>query len=202
MARKDPRIDAFIAKAQPFARPILARLRRAVHKGCPQVEETIKWGFPHFMHHGMLCGMASFKQHCAFGFWRGKDLAARDPRFEELRGAMGGYGKIASLADAPSEARLAALVRIAARFNAAGPPAKRRSIARKPPPRVPAALKAALQRDARARAAFAGFPPSARREFCEWIATAKRPETRAKRLSATIALLRKGRRMNWEYGAR
>ena len=63
----DPRVDEYIEKSAPFARPILRRIRDVVHTGCPEVEETMKWSFPHFMHHGILCSMASFKAHCAFG---------------------------------------------------------------------------------------------------------------------------------------
>ena len=69
MPKKDPRVDAYIAKSADFAKPILKQLRAMVHAACPQVTEDIKWGVPHFMYHGMLCGMAAFKQHCAFGFW-------------------------------------------------------------------------------------------------------------------------------------
>ena len=70
MATKDPRIDAYIAKAANFAKPILKHLRKVVHTGCPEVEETMKWSMPHFDYKGMMCGMAAFKEHCAFGFWK------------------------------------------------------------------------------------------------------------------------------------
>jgi hypothetical protein len=45
MGNKDLRIDAYIAKSQDFAKPILEHFRELVHKACPDVEETIKWGF-------------------------------------------------------------------------------------------------------------------------------------------------------------
>ncbi len=70
MGKKDPRVDAYIAGSAGFARPILRHLRRVVHAGCPDAEETLKWGFPHFTYKGILCGMASFKGHCTFGFWK------------------------------------------------------------------------------------------------------------------------------------
>jgi len=205
MAHRDPRIDAYIARAQPFARPILKRLRRLVHRGCPSVVETLKWSAPHFMHDGgMFCGMVSFKQHCGFYFWRGARLARLDRRFAATRSAgrkegMGSFGRIAANADLPSDARIVGLVRAAAKLNAQAKPAKRKPRAPKPPPRVPAALKAALAKDARARKHFEAFPPSARREYCDWIGTAKRPETRAKRLAATLVQLRAGKRINWQY---
>ncbi len=101
MATKDPRIDAYIAKAPAFAKPILKHLRKVVHAGCPDVEETIKWSMPHFDHKGILAGMAAFKQHCAFGFWKGS-LVIDDGRAAEKTG-MGSFGCIKSLADLPNE---------------------------------------------------------------------------------------------------
>jgi hypothetical protein len=70
MVQRDPRIDAYIARQRDFARPILKHLRKVVHEGCPQVVETLKWNSPSFEHKGMLCGMAAFKQHTVFGFWK------------------------------------------------------------------------------------------------------------------------------------
>lgn len=79
MSIKDKRIDEYIGKSAPFAQPILKRLRKLIHAACPQIQETIKWGFPHFIYgDGILCSMASFKQHCAFGFWKAKLI--KDPK--------------------------------------------------------------------------------------------------------------------------
>ena len=98
MGKKDPRIDAYIAKAAPFARPILRHLRKAVHAGCPKVEETIKWRFPHFDYHGILCAMAAFKNHCTFGFWKRSLVFGKTRRDER---AMGQFGRITSIDDLP-----------------------------------------------------------------------------------------------------
>jgi hypothetical protein len=102
MPTLDPRVDAYLERAAPFARPILECLRRVVHRGCPEVVEDIKWGAPHFMHHGMLCGMAPFKAHVAFGFW---NRALRLPVAASAREgeALGQFGRIESLADPPPD---------------------------------------------------------------------------------------------------
>ena len=71
MAKKDPRVDEYIAKAADFAKPILNQLRSAMHASCPDVEEEMKWTFPHFVYKGMLCSRASSKEDAAFGFWQG-----------------------------------------------------------------------------------------------------------------------------------
>src|SRR4051795_10431716 len=110
MGKRDPRVDAYIAKAADFARPILGELRDAVHANCPDVEEAMKWSFPHFMYKGMLCSMASFKQHAAFGFWKGS-LVTGGPRSAD---AMGHFGRITKRSDLPSKRAITALIKKAA----------------------------------------------------------------------------------------
>ncbi len=198
MATKDPRIDTYIANAAPFARPILERLRAIVHAACPPVEETIKWGFPHFMHHGILCSMAAFKQHAVFGFWKGELIGGI--RTPAAGGAMGHLGRLARLDDVPASGDLIAQIHEAMRLNEAGivVPTRARNAPRPAAP-VPPGLAAALRGDARAKAAFEAFSPSQRREYCEWIAEAKREETRARRVSDAIEWLRQGKPRNWKY---
>ena len=116
MATTDPRIDAYIQRAAPFAPPILKLLRDAVHEACPGVEETIKWSMPFFVQDGrILAHMAAFKQHCAFGFWRGRENADQGKNDE----AMGQLGRIASPADLPSRRELVKTIKKAAAASAA-----------------------------------------------------------------------------------
>src|SRR5882672_7010889 len=100
MATKDPRVDTYIAKAAPFAKPVLERLRSTVHAACPDVEETIKWGMPSFTYHGILCGMAAFKAYCTFGFWKGELIV--DAKDRGKQAAMGQFGRITKVAELPS----------------------------------------------------------------------------------------------------
>lgn len=193
----DPRVDAYIANAQPFARPILERLRALVHETCPEVEETIKWSSPFFLYRGLFCHMAAFRQHCAFGFWKWKQVVGADGD----DGAMGEFGRLATLSDLPPKKVLTGYLRKAMALNEAGVPAAThgRHASRKPPLDVPADLAAALQRDAKARATFDAFSPSHRREYVEWIVEARREETRAKRLATTLEWLAEGKPRNWKY---
>ena len=194
---RDPRIDAYIERAAPFARPILAHARALVHQACPQVEETIKWGMPTFVHAGgILCGMAAFKQHASFGFWKHALVVGEG----EPRDGMGSYGKMLSLDDFPAKKIVLAHIRKAMKLNEDGVkmPAARKA-ASKLPPEMPEDLVAALNRDNAAKATFDAFPPSCRREYIEWIVEAKREETRAKRLAQTVEWLAEGKRRNWKY---
>jgi uncharacterized protein YdeI (YjbR/CyaY-like superfamily) len=189
----DPRVDAYIAKSADFAKPILTRLRKVVHAGCPDVEETLKWNTPAFMYHGILCGMAGFKQHCIFGFWNG---ALELPNNLE---AMGHFGRITSVDELPSDKVLIALVKKAAQLNQAGIKKSLMPKRTKGPFTVPADLKAALKKSAKARKTFEGFSPSNQREYVEWITEAKTDVTRTKRLETAIGWMEEGKPRHWKY---
>ncbi len=190
--QRDPRIDAYIAKSADFARPILEKLRAVVHRGCPDVVETIKWGSPHFEHHGMLCGMAAFKAHCAFGFWN------RALKIPGKGGAMGQFGSIRSLADLPADRVLVGYVREAARLNETGQKLAPIRRPKKPLP-VPKALTAALAKKPKAQKHFAAFSPSQKREYSEWILEARTDATRENRLKTSVAWIGEGKTRMWKY---
>src|SRR6185295_3953584 len=143
MANHDPRIDAYIAKAKPFARPILERIRRAVHTACPEVTETIKWSMPAFEYKGPLVGMAAFKEHCTLGFWKGS-LMKTVPA-DKRTDAMGQFGRFESLDDVPADAALVKMVKEAAALNDAGVKVARERKAPKAPAKAPAYMLAALK---------------------------------------------------------
>lgn len=200
MPRKntDPRIDAYIVKAPSFAKPILKYLREVVHATCPDVEETMKWSRPHFEYKGMLCGMSAFKEHCAFGFWRGAEIVAAGDN--KNSSAMGQFGRIASIEDLPPKKQIVTYIRAAMKLNESGTksPTRVNRVPRKALP-VPADLSAALKGNKAARTAFEGFSPSAQREYIEWIVEAKAEETRKRRLDTAIEWLAEGKPRNWKY---
>lgn len=198
MVTRDKRVDAYIASSADFARPILARLREVVHAACPAVEEKIKWRMPAFEHKGPLCGMAAFKQHAVFGFWKHELVVGDDPRARE---AMGSFGCLKTLADLPPKKDLAAWVRKAVKLNDAGVKAPRAKTRPKQAVAAHPDLRAALARNAKARATLAGFPPGARAEYVEWVADAKQADTRARRIAQAVAWLAQGKRRNWKYEA-
>jgi hypothetical protein len=198
MSSRDPRINAYIAKAAPFATPILAYMRNAVHKGCPDVVETMKWSFPHFDYKGVLCGMAAFKEHCTFGFWKGSLLNIGGIAAKSTD-AMGQFGRIRSIDDLPPEKQLVALVRQAARLNDEGVKVERRPRGTKPMPAAPPAFLKALRANKKAFAAYEGFSASHRREYLEWITEAKTDATQDRRIATAIEWLAEGKSRNWKY---
>ena len=197
MTAFDPRVDTYIARQADFARPILEHLRAVVHAACPGVEETLKWGMPTFLSGGaILASMAAFKQHATFGYWKHALVMGEGVE----RDGMGSYGKMTSIKDLPPKKTLAADLKRAVQLNAdkVKAPATRKS-APKPPPQAPDDLLAALKKNAQARKAFEAFPPSAQRDYVEWIVEAKREETRAKRLAQAVEWMAEGKRRNWKY---
>ncbi len=193
---RDTRIDTYIASREEFAQPILAWLRERVHAACPEVEETIKWSMPAFSYKGKpLASMAAFKAHAGFGFWDRQALATG-----KEGEAMGQYGRIRSLADLPP-ARVGRGAGPcgdgADRCRAASRHARRRRPSPRPKCRPSSPRRSRAMRSA--AATFNGFPPRCRREYCEWIAEAKRPETKAKRVAEAVGWMREGKRRNWKY---
>ena len=200
MPNRDPRIDAYIARAPEFARPVLEHLRAIMHEAVPEVQETIKWGMPFFDHHGIVANMAAFKAHAAFGFWKGALILDAAGRSAEQ--AMGQFGRITRVADLPSKRVLVAYAKQAAKLNERGVKAPTRGAAKpKPAPTPSPPFAAALGRNAAARKAFAAFSPSHRREYVEWIDEAKREDTRDRRIATAIEWLADGKPMHWRHGA-
>lgn len=200
MAKTDPRVDAYIAKSAEFARPILEHVRALVHAACPDVEETIKWRMPFFVHKGPICYMAAFKEHCAVGLWKASSImgeAAKDEPDDE-KGA-GQFGRITKVSDLPSKKVLTGYIKKAMDRNAEGVKAPPR--VKKPPKALvmPDELTRALQKNAKARAAFEAFPPSHKREYTEWIAEAKTETTRARRIETALEWMAEGKSRNWKY---
>lgn len=198
---RDPRIDAYIAQSAPFAQPILRHLREVVHQGCPDVEETIKWGMPCFVKNGILCFTAAFKAHAALGFRRQHEAIVLRELGTRSDAAMGHLGRITRLADLPPAKKLLRCIRRAAELNAASGRPRNASRSKSPaaPVVVPADLKNALASNKAAAKTFAAFSPSNQREYADWITEAKRPETREKRLATTLEWLREGKSRNWKY---
>ena len=207
MGKRDPRIDAYIAAAAPFAKPILTYVRAVVHEACPEVEEAMKWSFPNFLYKGMFCSMAAFKAHCTFGFWKGELVfGGKTPAAEK---AMGQFGRITKLSDLPSKKALAGYLKTAKRLNDEGVKpswllernAARAAKAARPAKAlpVPADLVKALRGNAKARAIFAKFSPSHRREYVQWITDAKRADTRRRRIDTAVAQMAEGKSQTWKY---
>ena len=202
----DPRIDVYINKAKPFAQPILHHLRELVHKACPGVVETIKWSRPFFEYKGaILANISAFNEHCSFGFW-GEEIGAVLREANIIQdGGMGSLGRITKVSDLPPNKQMLALLKQATTFIDNGtytsPIAARHKVVKapKPAPEVSAEFISALKANKAASKVFAAFSPSCKREYTEWIAEAKREETKQKRIQQAIEWISEGKQRNWKY---
>ncbi len=194
----DKRVDAYIAKAPEFAKPILTLIREAVHEAVPEAEETVKWGSPFFEYKGILCGMSAFKAHCALVVWKSKHLL---PDGQKSAGAMGAFGRLTSVKDLPAKRVLIGYFKKAKLLNeeGIGSPIAARAKREKKDLVVPPYFLAALKKNKKAKATFDGFSYSRQRDYVEWVAEAKTEETRKKRIGTSIEWLAEGKSRNWKY---
>jgi uncharacterized protein YdeI (YjbR/CyaY-like superfamily) len=200
MPKKDLRVDDYIAKSAEFAKPILKQIRKTVHTACPEVEETIKWGFPHFDYKGTLCSMASFKQHCAFGFWKGKLIEGLgDFKSAGDESAMGQLGRITSISDLPGTAQFTQWIKKAMELNESGVKIPKKKNTTPTKLTIPSYFKTALAKNKRAQAVFDSLAPSHKKEYIEWITEAKTEDTRERRLKQAIEWMSEGKSRNWKY---
>jgi uncharacterized protein YdeI (YjbR/CyaY-like superfamily) len=197
----NPKVDAYIAKAAPFAQPVLEHLRELVHTACPDVEEAIKWSMPFFVYKGQILGnMAAFKAHCSFGLWGGEVTAMMRKDGVLSDDGMGKLGKISSVKELPKDRDFMGYVREAAAFiEDGGKTMQRKPKEAKPEAEVPAELAAALKKNKSAAKVFAEFSPGCRREYVDWIAEAKRAETKEKRVAQAVEWIAEGKQRNWKY---
>ena len=201
MEKENPKLDAYIAKAAPFAQPILNHLREVIHRGCPDVKETIKWGFPNFEYKGLLCSMAAFKQHCAFSFWKGSIMS--DPKkvmTKVGRTSMGHFDRITSVSDLPSDKILLSYIKEAIKLNDDDIKLPQRS---KPKSEkvlaVPPYFIKELKKNKAALKTFEGFNYSNKKDYVEWVVEAKTDATREKRMGTAIEWMADGKIRNWKY---
>lgn len=205
MVTKDKRIDAYITKAQPFAQPVMKKLRELVHKACPEVTETIKWGMPSFEYKGPMFGFAAFKQHCVGGFWKSKLLKDPDNHLGERKNqggeAMGNLGRMTSLKDLPPDKAIIDFIKQHMKLNDEGIKVEKKKPVAKKELVIPKELSTALNKNRKASRFWRdeNFTPSHKREYVEWITEAKTEETKNKRVATTMEWLAEGKPRNWKY---
>ena len=200
MGKKNNLVDVYISKSQDFAKPILKHIRELIHKGCPAVEEKIKWGFPNFEYSGsILCNMAAFKEHCTFGFWKASLLNKRGILIPSDQQAMGQFGRITTISDLPSDKVILSIIKEAAKLNEKGVKVPKNKKTEQKELVIPDYFAKALSKNKNAKTTFDNFITSHKREYIGWITEAKTEETRNKRITTSINWLSEGKPRNWKY---
>lgn len=202
MKNTNKAIDVYIEKSAAFAKPILNHVRQLVHQACPEVEEKMKWSFPHFDYKNeMMCSMASFKAHCAVNFWKAalmKDSTLIENARSEI--SMGHLGRITTLKDLPADKKMLAFIKEAMELNDKGIklPAKPKTIERKELV-VPAYFQQVIDKNKKAKATWENYAYSHKKEYVEWITEAKSAATRNKRMETALEWIAEGKDRNWKY---
>jgi uncharacterized protein YdeI (YjbR/CyaY-like superfamily) len=202
MAKKDKRIDLYIAKAENFAKPILNHLRQVIHKACPEIGETIKWGMPFFEYKGAVCNMASFKQHCAIGFWNASLMADDHKIFsKDSDSAMGQFGRINSLKDLPPDKILIEYIKEAAALNEKGIKLAKKKLkpAEKKELVIPDYFIKAISKNQKALKTFNNFSYTNKKEYIDWVSEAKTEDTKNRRLITAVDWMSESKIRNWKY---
>ncbi|GAC1365495.1 MAG: hypothetical protein NVSMB3_14120 [Acidobacteriaceae bacterium] len=200
MGTRDERVDEKIAKAPAFAQPVMRHLRELVHEGCPETEETIKWGMPFFLYRGkMLCSLGVFSKHCSFGFVGPRMREVMREAGMPMEDAAGSLGRLTSLTELPKDEQMLAWIRQAAQIAETATPKRAESREPKAEAEVPEELLEGLRKSEGAQKIFDGFSASCRREYVEWIVEAKRAETRERRVTQAVEWIAEGKTRNWKY---
>jgi uncharacterized protein YdeI (YjbR/CyaY-like superfamily) len=198
--KTDVRVDEYIAKSVEFAQPILSHFRRLVHECSPEISETIKWGFPCFEYKGMICSMASFKAHCNFSFWKGKELHDESGILLPVGNTdMMSFEKIKSINDMPNDEIIKKLIIQAIELNKENKTKTPNKPKTSKELEVPEFILNALKASASAEKTFHNFSYSHKKEYVEWIYEAKKEETKIKRIETMIEWLAEGKSRNWKY---
>lgn len=200
MEKHSPKIDAYIEKSQDFAKSVLEYIRETVHEFCPDAEETMKWSFPHFMYKGkILCAMASFKQHCTFGFWLEKEMKTMHEITRNIeKNSMFSLGKITGIEDLPPKIQLKKAITEAMELTDMGITVKKAAPS-KTETKIPDYFQTALNENIKALKVFEKSSPSFRKEYISWIIEAKTEATRNKRMEQSLEWIAEGKSRNWKY---
>jgi uncharacterized protein YdeI (YjbR/CyaY-like superfamily) len=200
MGKKSPQVDGYIAEAADFARPILNKVRKLFHRACPDIEETMKWGFPHFEYKGIVGSVAAFKHHAGFGLWKATLLKNSHALFQQMGKTTMGNIKLEKVEDLPPDKVILAGIKEAVALNEQGVRAPK---PRRQKPKLelspPEDFLAALKRNRKALAAYEAFSPSHQREYVEWIIEAKQLATRQKRIATAVEWMADGKSRHWKY---
>jgi len=178
-------IDIYIQNAPEFSQEILLHFRKLVHQTIPDVEEQIKWKFPHFIYNKeMICSMAAFSKHCAFSFPKAalmKDKTLLEKAKTEE--AMGHFGKIKTLQDLPSDSKIKAYIKDSISLIGQKSQEKIITVA------IPKVLKNLLEENKKAEACFLKMSPSHQKEYINYISEAKKEETQMRRAEKVLEML-------------
>lgn len=199
MSNHNKKVDEYIFKMADFAKPILTHLRQIIFETCPDVEEDIKWGIPHYGYKGdHLVMMAGFKQHCSFSLYKAELMKDKMIQESVKAGKKFGYmDKVKDLSELPNKKVLTAYIKEAMELNSSGI-SKPKVVKEKVEVVAPKEFIEALEQDKIAFSVYESKSPSFRKNYIIWIADVKTDETRQKRITQSLEWIREGKDRFWQ----
>jgi uncharacterized protein YdeI (YjbR/CyaY-like superfamily) len=201
MTHFNPQFDDYIAKSADFAKPVMEYLRKIIHETCPEVEEVMKWGNPHFDYKGdMMCILAAYSKHCSFSLYKAELMG--DPKLIESVKAgkkMGYMDKITSLTDLPEKAVLVAYIKEVMTLNEAGVKKARPKSETPQVIETPDYFNEELATNPLAKEIFESKSASFRKDYLIWITGAKTEATRQTRMEQSLEWIAEGKGRFWQY---
>ncbi len=178
------RVDTYFNSASPFAREICFALREIILAADPGIVEEWKWG-PHYSKNGKLCGIGAFKNHVSLAFFRGASMKDSGHRFVVEKAPANSMRrmKFETLAQI-NRTLLRSYIQEALALNARGIKDDRPALT------IPRDIKLLLTKSKPLQKYFGELAYTHRKEYIRWIEEAKKPETRQKRLSRMLQMLR------------
>jgi len=194
--KRSKTVDEYIESTEKW-RAELIRLRKILRS--TDLEETVKWGAPCYTCDGKnVVGLGAFKSYLGLWFFQGALLADKS---KVLINAQEGKTKALRQWRFTSSKEINASL-IKAYVNEAIE-LQRQGAAIKPdrgrPVEVPPQLKRALAGNKTASRAFNALTPGKQREYADYISSAKREETRSKRLEKIIPMIAAGQGLHDRY---
>jgi len=189
-------VDDYIAASEQWSAE-LTRLRQILAE--TELTETLKWGAPCYTFDGRnVVGMAGFKSY--FGLWFHQGALLADAHKVLINAQEGTTKSLRQWRMKSAEEIRPAIIRHyvseAMRLVRDG---KRTGPQRKGPAIVPAELKNALARNRIVQKKFSELTPGRQREYAEYISSAKRDDTKRKRLDKILPMIREGVGLNDRY---
>ena len=187
-------IDKGISELEPFAQVICKRLRKLILSSDPELIEDWKWG-PNYYLNGMVCGYWGFKKHVSFVFFQGSLLKDKKKILLENPGNVHNrHIKFTDVKQIDDKIILEYL------FEAIDNNRKGLKIIETKDKTIvtPIDVEKAFKK-AKVLAYFDSLAFSHRKEYVQWIESAKKEETRTKRILQAIEKLQDKQMMHDKY---
>jgi hypothetical protein len=184
----------YINSMPDFSKAICKKLRSIILKTDKNIIEDWKWG-PNYSNNGMLCGYGAFKQHVKLTFFNGSGM--KDPKKLFNHCVDNEFSRSIKYTDVNQvdEKLISEYIKESILINEKG----FKRIVQNKNVDVPKDLQDALAVHEKAKSFFDNLTYGYKKDFTEWVTTAKREETRLDRISKVVAMCAVEKRLNDKY---